>query len=191
MKKIILASSSPRRKQLLQILGLPFIVVSSNIEEKLDPKLFPREQVELLSRQKAEAVGKKFDDALIIAADTMVSYKGKLFGKPEDKEDAKKMLGQLSGTQHTIVTGFTILDTKTKKCVTKSTETKIWFRRITQQEIADFIKREKPFDKAGAYAIHELAAVFVRKIEGDYMGAVGLSIFQVAKVLKEFGIEVL
>ncbi len=139
MKKIILASSSPRRKQLLKILGLPFIVVSSNIEEKLDTKLLPREQVELLSRQKAEAVGKKFDDALILAADTMVSYKGKLFGKPEDKEDAKKMLGQLSGTQHTIVTGFTILDTKIKKCVTKSTVTKIWFRRITQQVIADFI----------------------------------------------------
>lgn len=191
MKKLILASTSPRRKQLLEMLGLSFEVVPSNIDEILTPHLSPREQVEQLSKQKAEAVASTLKNSIIIAADTMVSYDGELLGKPKDEKDAKKMLQKLSGTNHLIVTGFTILDTETKKSVTRSTETKIWFRKIMNEEIEEFINREKPFDKAGAYAIHELAAIFVEKIEGDYLGAVGLSVFLLAKELKKFGINVL
>ena len=191
MKKLILASTSPRRKQLLEMLGLSFEVVPSNIDEILTPHLSPREQVELLSKQKAEAVASTLKNSIIIAADTMVSYDGELLGKPKDEKDAKKMLQKLSSTKHVIVTGFTILDTETKKSVTRSTETKIWFRKIMNEEIEEFINREKPFDKAGAYAIHELAAIFVEKIAGDYLGAVGLSVFLLAKELKKFEINVL
>lgn len=191
MKKLLLASSSPRRRQLLEQIGLSFEVYASNIEEIMKQGLSSRKQVEHLSQQKAEAVAQKFDNAIILAADTMVSFKDEMIGKPKDAEDAKKMLRKFSGTVHSIVTGFTIIDTETNKRITNSTETKIWFREMTDEEIEKFIEREKPFDKAGAYAIHELASVFIEKIEGDFFGGVGLSVFQVAKELKEFGIEVL
>ncbi len=191
MKQLILASASPRRKQLLELLGLHFSVFPSEIEEKLIPGLTPRKQVEALSKQKAEAVGAKFTNAIILAADTMVVCGDEVIGKPKDEEAAKKILRKLSGTEHSIVTGFTLLDTETKKRVTKSTETKIWFRKISSKEIAEYIEREKPFDKAGAYAVHELAAVFIQKIEGDDSGATGLSVFLLTKELKKFGIEVL
>ena len=191
MKQLILASSSPRRKQLLEMLGLSFEVYPSNIEELVNPKLAPIHQVEVLSQQKAQAVGLKFKNALIIAADTMVALENEVIGKPVDEKDAVRILRKLSGTQHSILTGFTILDTETKKSITRSTETKVWFRKISSSEIDAYIKREQPFDKAGGYAIHELAAVFIEKIEGDDSGATGLSVFLVAKELKKFGIEVL
>jgi len=193
MKKLILASSSPRRKQLLQMLGLSFEVIPSNIDEKLDPKLSPRQQVENLSLQKAQTIETQFKNknVLIIAADTMVVLKGEVIGKPKDEKDAIKILQKLSGTKHSIVTGFTLLDTETKKYVTNSTETKIWFRKISSVEIEAYIKREQPFDKAGGYAIHELASVFIEKIEGDDSGATGLSVFLLTKELKKFGINIL
>ncbi len=101
------------------------------------------------------------------------------------------MLKKFSGGTHSIVTGFTLVDSDTKKTVTKSTETKIWFRKILSAEIESFLDKEKPYDKAGAYAIHELASVFVEKVEGDFFGAVGLSVYLVSKELKNFGISVL
>jgi septum formation protein len=191
MKKFILASQSPRRKQLLEQIGLEFEVCPSDIDEVLDPTLSPREQVESLSRQKAMAVAPKFQNAVILSADTMVDLDGVVYGKPKDKEDAEKMLKKFSGREHSIVTGFTLLDTETKKIITKSTETKLWFRKLSTDEIKSFIKKEKPFDKAGAYAVHELASIFVEKVEGDFFGAVGLSVYLVAKELKKFGISVL
>lgn len=191
MKKLILASSSPRRKQLLEQIGLSFEVHPSNIDEMLDSRLNPREQVESLSRQKAKAVAPKFKNAIIISADTMVAFDGKVYGKPKDKNDAERMLKLFSGREHSIVTGFTLLDTDKQKTVTKSSEIKVWFRKISQREITNYIDREKPFDKAGAYAIHELASVFIEKVEGDFFGGVGLSVYLVSKELKKFEIEVL
>jgi septum formation protein len=191
VKKIILASQSPRRKQLLEQIGLQFEIHPSDIDEVLDPSLHPREQVESLSRQKAKAVASKFKNSIILAADTMVELDGKVYGKPKDTNDAIRMLKKFSGGEHSILTGFTLLDSDTKKIVTKSSETKVWFRKISSQEILSYIEKEKPFDKAGAYAIHELASVFVKKVEGDFFGGVGLSVYLVAKELKKFGIEVL
>lgn len=191
MKKLILASQSPRRRQLLEQVGIVFDVFPSDIEEILKPGLTPLEQVEELSKQKAKAAGKKFTNAIILAADTMVVLGNEMLGKPKDAKDAKAMLQKLSGTTHSIVTGFTLMDTDTHELATKSTDTKIWFREISDEEIERFIEREKPFDKAGAYAIHELAAIFVKRIEGDYPGAVGLPIYTLAKELKKFGIAVL
>ncbi len=193
MKKLILASASPRRKQLLKQLGLEFEILASNIDEKLNPRLKPLHQVEELSRQKAEATAaiKESKNAVILAADSMVAVADEIMGKPKDAKDAKRMLRKLSGTTHSIVTGFTLLDTVTKKKVTKSVETKVWFKKLSSQEISAYIKTKEPFDKAGAYAIQEIGSIFVEKIEGDYQGAVGLPLYALAKELKKFGIQVL
>lgn len=193
MKKIILASSSPRRKQLLKQLGLDFEVIVSDIDEKLNPRLKPRKQVEVLSQQKAESVAarKIAMGAIVIGADSMVWVGDEIMGKPKDERDARRMLKKLSGTMHRVVTGFTLIDTNSKKSVTKSIETNVWFRKITPVEIKAFLKKDKPFDKAGAYAIQETAAIFIEKIEGDYPGAIGLPLFDLARELKKLGIKVL
>ena len=170
MKTIILASASPRRKQLLKQLDLEFKVIPSDIEEKLNPRLQPRKQVEA-----------KAKNALVIGVDTMVSYKNEVIGKPKNEKDAKMILKRLSGKKQTIITGFTIIDTATKKRVTKSVETDVWFRKISEAEIRNYIAKEKPFDFAGAYAMQQLGSVFVEKIEGDFLSAIGLPLFALAK----------
>jgi septum formation protein len=193
MKKLILASASPRRKQLLKQIGLEFEVLASNIDEKLNPRLKPLHQVEALSLQKAEATAamKEAKGALILAADTMVAIGDEILGKPKDEKDAKRMLRKLSGSVHTIVTGFTLLDTTTSKHVTRSVESKVWFKSLSSQEISAYVKTKEPMDKAGAYAIQEIGAIFIEKIEGDFLGAVGLPVYALAKELKKFGIQVL
>lgn len=191
MRKIILASSSPRRKVLLKQLGLEFDVVPSDVGEKLNPRLGPRHQVEALALQKAEAIAKRFDDAIIIGADTLVALGDEVLGKPKNHQEAKRMLKKLRGRQHSIVTGFVLIDTLQKRTIIKSVETKVWFRKITPQEMANYITREKPLDKAGAYALQDLGAIFVEKIEGDYFGGLGLPLYTLAKELRKLGIEVL
>lgn len=191
MKTIILASASPRRKQLLKHLGLDFKVIPSEIEEKLNPRWQPRKQVEALSEQKALAVAVKHKNAIIIGVDTMVSLNNEVVGKPKDENDAKFILKRLSGKKHTVITAFTLIDTVARKTVTKSVETDIWFRRITEPEIKSYIAKEKPFDKAGAYAMQSLGAVFIERVDGDFLAAVGLPLFSLAKELKKLGINVL
>lgn len=193
MKKLILASASPRRKKLLKQIGLEFEILPSNIEEKLNPRLKPLHQVESLSLQKAQATAamKEAKDSIVLAADSMVAIEDEIMGKPKDEKDAKRMLKKLSGKVHSVVTGFTLIDTTTKKTVTGSAETKVWFKSLSAQEITSYVKKEKPFDKAGAYGVQELSAIFVEKIEGDYPAAVGLPLFALAKELKKFGIKVL
>lgn len=191
MRKIVLASVSPRRKQLLKKLGIDFIVVPSNIEEHLNPRLKPRSQVEELALQKAEAVAPQFPDAIILAADTLVALGDEVIGKPQDEQDAKRMLKKLRGRMHTIVTGFVLFETVSKRTIIKSVETKVWFRKISPSEISNYLEKEKPYDKAGAYAIQDLGAIFIEKIEGDYFGAVGLPLYALAKELKKLDIDVL
>lgn len=191
MKSIILASASPRRKQLLKQLGLDFKVIPSEIEEKLNPRWQPRKQVEVLSEQKAYEVATKYKNAIVIGVDTMVSYNNEVIGKPKDEKDARFMLKRLSGKKQTVITAFTIIDTAKRKSVTKSVETDIWFRKISDQEMKSYIAKEKPFDKAGGYGIQSLGAVFVEKVEGDFLSAVGLPLFALAKELKKFGVNVL
>ena len=191
MKKIILASSSPRRKQLLKQIGLEFVVDSSDIDEILNPRYKPRKQVEELSRQKAEAIAVKYDDAIIIAADTMIALGDEVLGKPTDEKSARKMLQKLSGKSHSIITGMTIIDTKSKRSTTLSVETIIYFQKLTPKEITNYIRLAKPFDKAGSYAIQDRGAIFIKRLEGDYFSSVGLPLFHLAKELKKLGIEVL
>jgi len=182
MQQIILASLSPRRKELLEKTGIKFKVVGSKIKEYLDTKLEPNKLAEKLSLEKAKAVQNKYKDTIIISADTIVSCEGKIFGKPTDKKDAEKMLKYLSGKTHYIITGFTII--KGEKIITKSEKTKITMRKITEEEIDSYLKTKEPFDKAGAYAIQGKAKKFIEKVEGDLSNAIGLPIDKILNDLK-------
>jgi len=191
MKQIILASQSPRRKQLLDQLGLKYKVVTSNIDEKMNPRLKPRSQAENLSLQKAEKVANKYQNAIIIAADTLVVLKDEILGKPTSIQHAKKMLEKLSGKKHIVITGFTVFDTDSKKSTTDSVVTNVYMRKISKREIESYTAKEDVMDKAGAYAIQEKGAVFVEKIEGDFSNVVGLPLFQLMQTLTKFRITVL
>jgi len=191
MRKIILASTSPRRKRLLKQLGLDFTIVPSHVIEIMNPRFQPQRQAEELSLQKAQAVADKFDDAIIIGSDTLIAFGDEVIGKPKDEKQAKMLLKKFSGHTHKIITGLTIIDTAQKKTITKSVETTVTFRTLYPNEIASYIQKAKPFDKAGAYALQDLGAVFIEKIEGDYFSAVGLPLFLLAKELKKLGVDVL
>lgn len=191
MKTIILASASPRRKELLERIGLKFKIVKSNFEEKLNPKVDFHTLSKKLSLGKAEAVAENFKNSIVIAADTFVVLGKEIFGKPKDKEHAKKMLKKLCGKMHLVITGFTIIDTKTQKQISKSVESKVYMRKLSQKEIEDYIKTKEPFGKAGAYAVQEKGSVLIEKIEGDYFNIVGLPIFALAKELKKFKVNLL
>lgn len=191
MRKIILASSSPRRRELMEMLGLKFRVVKSNVEEKLNPRLGPRAQAEALSRQKAEAVAEKYDDAVVIGADTLVVVDSEILGKPKDNTSAERMLRKLSGREQEVITGFTILDTAKRQSVTKSVVSKLVMRKLTAAEIAAYIDKEIVLDKAGSYAINGIGAIFFERIEGDYYNIVGLPLYALSQELKRMGIRLL
>lgn len=191
MKKIILASSSPRRKELLTSIGVKFKAIKSNVDEKMNPRLGPASQAELLSQQKAEAVAERYDDAIIIGADTLIAIDNEILGKPKDLVDARRILKKLSGKMQKVITGFTIIDSETKKSITKSVETKVYMRSVSDKEITAYMKKEYTLDKAGGYAIQGVGSIFVEKIEGDYFNVVGLPLYTLTKELKKFGISVL
>jgi len=171
-------------------MGLDFEAVVSDFEEKIDAKLSPHKLAEKLSLGKAKSVAYKYNNAIIIAADTFVIFNEKIIGKPIDDKDAKRILRLLSGKGHSIITGFTILDTKVNRSVTKSVETKVTFKKLSDKEIDSYIKTGEPLDKAGAYGIQEKGGIFIKKIDGDYFNIVGLPIYSVVEELKKFGVEV-
>jgi len=191
MKKIILASASPRRKQLLKQIGLRFKVEPSNYEENIRSALEPHELAQKISLQKAEVVASKHKDAIVIAADTFIVFGGQILGKPGTEKEARKMLKMISGKSHSVITGLSIIDTGKNKKLSKSVETKIHMRKLTPAEINAYVESKEPLDKAGAYAIQGLGAVFVEKIEGDYFNVIGLPLSALTEALKEFGIYVL
>jgi len=189
MKKIILASASPRRKELLERIGLKFEVEPSRYEEQTIPALGSHELVKRNSLEKAKTVATKRRNAIIIAADTIGVRRGKIIGKPHTSTEARKILTALSGRSHRVITGFTIIDTGTGKTVSRSVETKVYFRKLTPAEIDAYIRTSEPLDKAGAYAIQGLGSVIVEKIEGDYYNVIGLPLSALVKALKEFGVS--
>jgi septum formation protein len=190
MKTIILASSSPRRKKLLEQIGLPVKVDPSAIVETLNPRLKPRSQVEQLSLEKATAVAGKYPNALILAADTVVVFQNEIIGKPSTPEEAKRILGKLSGVSHTVITGFTIIDSEKNKTLTKSVETTVHFKKLSKKEIENYVATGEPMDKAGAYGIQEKGAVFIERIEGDFFTVVGLPLHVVVDAFKRFGVSI-
>ncbi len=190
-RTIILASASPRRKELLEKIGLEFTVDPGDYAEELIPDLNPEGLAEILSLGKAMAVAKNYPEAIIIAADTFGVLRGKIIGKPHDADEARSMLHLISGKSHRVITGFTIFDVPNNKKVTRSVETRVYIKRLSHQEIDNYVKSGEPLDKAGAYAIQGLGSVIVEKIVGDYYNVVGLPLNALAESLKEFGIRVL
>jgi septum formation protein len=190
-RAIILASGSPSRKELLSLIGLKFKVDVSDFEEDLGLKLKPRELAKHLSFEKARAVAHNYKDAVIIAADTFIVFRDKLLGKPHTDKEALRMLTLLNGKSHSVITGYTVLDTKTGKKSSCSVETKVWFRKMTSSELKSYVKTGEPLDKAGAYAIQEIGSLLVKKIEGDYFNVIGLPVASLAVTLKKFGITIL
>lgn len=188
---IVLASGSPRRRELLTQIGIKhYRVVTSDVDENVDRDLPPDQIVEMLSLRKAEAVREQVgEDALIIAADTVVSLEGEVLGKPLDESDAFRMLSALSGNRHQVYTGFTVL--YKGEAITGHEKTDVAFRELESQEIEDYIATEEPMDKAGAYGIQGIGAVLISGIEGDYFNVMGLPVFRLSRVLAKFGVDTL
>ncbi len=190
LKQIVLASASPRRRDILQLTGLPFKVDPVNCTENMDIRVSPRRLSRVLSAKKARIAAGKYPDGLIIAADTFVVFRGKIMGKPHTPAEAREMLAALSGKVHTVITGFTIIDTRTGKCISRSVETKVYFDKLSIKEINAYVRTGEPLDKAGAYAIQGLGSIFVRRIEGDYFNVIGLPLNAMKSCLIEFGINI-
>jgi septum formation protein len=166
-------------------------VDTGDAEEVMDASVDPHTLARRLSRQKAHAVAHRHKDALVIAADTFIAFKGRVLGKPRDARDAVRMLTMLSGRRHSVITGFTIMDTSTGKILSRAVETKVWFRRLSKAEIRAYVGSGEPMGKAGSYAIQGLGSVIVSRIEGDYSNVVGLPVHAVVASLSRFGVHVL
>ena len=181
--RIVLASQSPRRRELLERMGIAeFEVIPAVGDEIADPSLSPSALVEELSRRKAEEVAQKVSDALVIAADTVVSVDGKVLGKPENQDQAVEMLTALSGRSHHVYTGFTVR--MGEKIVTAHEDTAVTFRALTPDEIAAYVATGEPMDKAGSYGIQGGAALFAERLVGDYYNVMGLPVCRLGQVLK-------
>jgi septum formation protein len=191
MRRIVLASASPRRRELLKQLGLQFEVEPTDYDEETTSASEPHETARELSLGKARTAAQKHRNALIIAADTFVVLGDRILGKPHTNGEAREMLRALNGQTHSVITGFTVLDTETGKVLSKSVETRVCMRRSTLKEIERYVRTKEPLDKAGGYAIQGRGAVLVERIEGDYPNVVGLPLSALAESLKEFGVNVL
>ena len=189
---IILASQSPRRKELLGQMGLKgFKVIAPDVDETMEENIAPAQLVEELSLRKAKAVAEyvEDEDALIIAADTVVALDGGVLGKPANEREAFGMLSALSGNRHRVYTGVTVL--RGSRAVTSHEETIVTFRELDPEEIMDYIATGEPMDKAGAYGIQGLGALLVSGIEGDYFNVMGLPVFRLGRILSIFGVDLL
>ena len=184
---LILASQSPRRRELLGLTGLDFTVRVADIDETMDAGKAPFEEVARVSRLKAQAVARKPED-VVIAADTIVVCEGKILGKPRNEEDACRILSLLSGRHHEVMTGMTVL--RGEEIVTHTEVTKIHFRELLPAEIRAYVASGEPMDKAGAYGIQGGAALFADQMEGDYYNVMGLPVCRLAMILRSFGLPI-
>ena len=181
--KIILASSSPRRCELLRQAGFDFETVASNVDENIDEP-DPVELVKKLALAKAESVAHDRDDAIIIGADTIVYIDGEILGKPSDQTDAFNMLRKLSGRAHTVYTGLALINTATNECELTVDNTDVYMCSLSDEEINSYIATGEPMDKAGAYGLQGRAGMFIRRIEGDFFTVVGLPLYRLQRLAK-------
>ncbi len=190
MRQIILASSSPRRKEILALTGLKFKTAPGPYREEKNLKLPPRQLAKYFSLNKAISVVKqeRYRKALVIGADTIVVVGKEILGKPGSIKEARKMLRKISGRVHSVITAFTIIDKANNKVVTKSVETKVYVKRLSRKEIGNYVESKEPLDKAGAYAIQGRGSLFIKKIDGDYLNVVGLPLFSLVEELKKLGV---
>lgn len=189
--RIVLASGSPRRKELLERLAVEDLIICPAQGDEIVPEgTGPDETVKLLSRAKAEEVAQKFEkEDLIIAADTIVWNCGKILGKPHNEKEARDMLESLSGRQHEVYTGVTVIHENT--VVSHAEMSKVFFRKLTDKEIQAYIRSGEPMDKAGGYGIQGIGSLFVERIEGDFFNVMGLPVCRLGEMLKEQGVELL
>lgn len=186
MPSLILASQSPRRKQLLEQMDFSFTVKTSSIVETMNDDSSPADVVQKLAREKAKAVWNAHRDAVVLAADTVVVYDGKILGKPRDEREAIEMLRLLSGRIHHVYTGVALCSTDGDESFAE--QTAVEFYPLTEEDIFMYVKSGEPLDKAGAYGIQGLGALFVKRIEGDYFNVVGLPIAKTTRALIKKGI---
>lgn len=194
MKQLILASQSPRRKMLLNQIGVKFETFPSNIEEKVPDNTEPENYVRLLSQRKATSVKEQLcqngrDSFVVLAADTIVVFEQMILEKPIDENDAFNMLEMLSDKWHEVITGVTVIDSISGQELTHVERTRVKIGRLTSKTIRNYIKTQEPLDKAGAYGIQGIGALLVEKIEGCYYNVVGLPLYSVSTVLRQFGIK--
>lgn len=186
MEKLLLASSSPRRAEILRAVGWPFHALATNIDETLVPGETAPQLVERLALGKAEAAAKQHPSALVLGADTTVVVNSEILGKPSDERDAQRMLRLLSGKWHDVLTGVALVRTEGNGCRVVAHEiTQVRFAEMSDAEIDWYVKSGEPMDKAGAYAIQGRAALFIEEIRGDYWNIVGLPLRLVYKLAAE------
>ena len=188
---IVLASASPRRREILEQIGLRFTVAVSGAEETISPEMSPAMAVQSLSLLKAADVAKSQSaEALVIGADTVVVFENEILTKPKDWDEAKAMLRKLSGKAHSVLTGLTVFRRKDGKSVSVTEETRVYFKELSDREIESYVHTKEPMDKAGSYGIQGLGGLFVEKIDGDYYNVVGLPLARLGILLKEeFNLE--
>lgn len=186
--QLILASQSPRRKELLGLFHIPFVIRVADIDEAMDPGKDPAREVARVSRAKAEAVPRG-DADVVIAADTVVVLEGRVLGKPKDEAHAVKMLTDLSGRDHQVMTGITVL--RGGQVLTHTEITDIHFRPLSRREIENYVATGEPMDKAGAYGIQGGAALFAEKMHGDYYNVMGLPVCTLWKLLRQIAPEIM
>ena len=184
---LVLASNSPRRRLLLESLGLSFEVDPGDVEEAIDDGADVAAVVLQLALAKAREVAPRYGRALIVAADTLVSLDGRALGKPWDAADAARMLHLLSGRDHRVFTGLVLLDARSMRFESRVVESEVWFRQLSDTEIDAYVSTEEPLDKAGSYGSQGLGSVFIDKIAGDYFNVVGLPLAALNQLLQAAG----
>lgn len=185
--RVVLASASPRRRQLLDLIGIAHEVRPANIDESMRPHENPRRHAERLAREKAIAIATRDPDLITIAADTIVVVNGKVLGKPKDADDAGRMLALLSGREHVVTTAVAV--SRGKKLRSAIEEVRVKFRRLRDDEIEAYIATGEPMDKAGAYGIQGYGATIVERIEGDYFAVMGLPLVRLVGLLRDVGVR--
>ncbi len=186
MDRLILASGSPRRKEILEKYNIKPIIVKSDIEEKISEGEMPEQIAMSLALHKALDVSKNYKNDIVIGADTIVVINGLILGKPANKEDAFNMLSMLSGKEHKVITGVALIKEVTNTKVIEYEVTKVQFRKLSEDKIENYILTGEPFDKAGAYAIQGIGAILVENIVGCYSNVVGLPLTKIDKLLYKY-----
>lgn len=190
MKHIILASKSPRRKELLERLNLNFEIIVSQVDEDSFKENTPYELVERLAYEKANSILQLTDkDSIIIGSDTVVVFDNQILGKPNDEHQALIYLKKLSGKRHFVYSGIAILDSKTNKKYVTHEVTEVYMKELNDEEISSYIKTGEPLDKAGAYGIQGVGSIFIEKIVGDYYNVMGLPLNKLYRGLNEIGVN--
>ena len=184
-RNLILASASPRRQELLKLCKVPFTVEVSKANEVIDRTLPLEEAIALVAKQKAEEVYQRNEECLILGSDTIVAIGNEILGKPKDKEDARRMMQLLSGKTHQVITGVCLMCKEETRVFASVAD--VTFSEMTTEEIEDYISKDEPYDKAGAYALQGEAAIYISGIQGDYYTIVGLPVHLVYKHLQEMG----